>query len=259
MVQGVRFASPADGSHPLAELPAPVGIAALPVETEAEADFWVLSIPAEATDPLDPAERVRRWLSPDRIDPPGYQLVAMHGAQVHWCPPRLAVVAPPEQVDPVRRALLEVAYLEAELRAVETGLAELWPRLEADASRAFEFRERDLGQRQQLAGQFQKVLLLRSRLAKITPRLLIPQAYPPTLPGQVHERLRERLGMSYRLESLETQLELFEQVYDGCGQRASEFVLARKGLTLEWVIIILLAIQIVLSLFDLLTAATTTS
>lgn len=218
---------------------------------EGEADFQVLSIPAEQADAADPAERVREWLTNGNGTPGHYQLVAMHGAQIHWCPPRLAVVAAPEFVEPVRRALLEAAYLESELHAVESGLAELWPEVEADAPRAFEFRERDMAERQRLAGRFRQVLLLRSRLAKITPRLLTPQAYPPTLPGQVQERLRERLGVAHRIEALTTQLETFERIYDLCGQRSSEYVLARKALTLEGIIVILLAVQIILVLFEL--------
>ena len=48
------------------------------------------------------------------------------------------------------------------------------------------------------------------------------------------------------------QLDMFERVYDACGQRANDFVLSRKGLTLEWIIIILLAVQTFVLIFELL-------
>lgn len=248
MLQGVRFEEPQAGCLPLAELPPPIRRHAVPVADEGP-DFEVLSIPSEHADGAEQAEQVRRWAAPAGAT--GYQLVSIHGAQVHWCPPRLAVIAWPDDLDPVRRAVLEMAYLEAELRAAESGLADLWPELEADAPRAFEFRERDLAGRQRLAQRFVRVLLLRARLAKVVPRLLLPQAYPPTLPAQVQDRLRERLGVFHRAESLQTQLEAFERVYEGCAQRASEYLLARKSMALEWVIILLLALQTVLTFIEL--------
>jgi uncharacterized Rmd1/YagE family protein len=68
----------------------------------------------------------------------------------------------------------------------------------------------------------------------------------------VGERLRERTRLAERTEVLGGQLELFERVYELCGHRASEFTLSRKSLTLEWVIIILLAVQTLLAIIDLL-------
>lgn len=236
-MQGVKFAAPEAGCRPLAE-PAADG----------DAEFQVLTIATDGPD--DHAEQIREWMSAQG----NYQLVSLHGAHVHWSPSRLAVVASPEFVEPVRRSLLEAAHLENELRAVEAGVAEAWEQAEADAPLAFEFRERDAPRKEQLARRFVLVTLLRCRLAKITPRLLTPQAYPPTLAGQTQERLRERLGVAHRVEAAETQLEAMERIYDGCAQRASEYLLTRKSLTLEWVIVVLLAMQTLLTLYEIVAA-----
>lgn len=252
VLQGVRFAAPEVGSRPLAELPAPISRQAIAVPAKEEATFELLAIPVDQPDALDPADSIRAWVLAGGGSVARYQLIVVHGARIHWGLPRLALSTQPEFVEPVRRALLETAFLESELQAIETGLAEMWPDAEADGPRAFEFRERDMGQRERLAQRFMKVLLFRSRLAKITPPLLMPQPYPPTLPGQVAERLRERLGVHHRVESLQTQLELFERIYEGAGQRATEFVLARRSITLEWVIILLLTLQTLLVLFEFL-------
>jgi hypothetical protein len=225
----------------------------VPAASEAEAALHVLSIPLGPDGPDGLTERITRWLSPN--GPVGYQLVSIHGADIHWHLPRIAIVVMADRAEPVCQAVLEAAYLESELRAVEAGVADLWPAAEADAPLAFEFQERNMGQRKQLAQRFQQALMLRARLAKITPRLLLPQTYPPTLASQVQERLRERLGMAHRVEALETQLEVFERIYDGCSQRANDYVLARKGLTLEWVIVVLLSIQVFLIIFELLVKA----
>jgi len=62
--------------------------------------------------------------------------------------------------------------------------------------------------------------------------------------------------MPTRHEAATTQLEVFCDAYGMCGQRASEFMLARTGHRLEWVIIILLAVQLLLWGFEYLADAT---
>jgi hypothetical protein len=173
---------------------------------------------------------------------------------VFWARGCVALVAPPERRAAVRRALLEFAHVEAELRAIETDLGARWPELEADAPLAFEFDEGAARKKQQLAQRFLQVLALRARLARITPQVLCPHVHPPTLASQIGERLRERTRVAQRLEFAGGQLEVFERVYEQCGQRASDFGLARTGHTLEWIIIVLLFAQIVLVSVELMAA-----
>jgi uncharacterized Rmd1/YagE family protein len=68
----------------------------------------------------------------------------------------------------------------------------------------------------------------------------------------VAERFRDRTRVTHRHESLDEQLQVFERVYESCGQRASDFMLTRSGNTLEWIIILLLAGQTLLLVFDIL-------
>jgi uncharacterized Rmd1/YagE family protein len=164
------------------------------------------------------------------------------------------VVASPDRLHAARNSALEVAYYDAELGAIETELASLWPELEADTPLAFAFAEQSVRLRRQLVERFRRVFTLRARLARISPLVLAPHAHPPTLATQLNERLRERARMAHRVESLNTQLEVFERVYEGCGQKANEFMIARTGHTLEWFIIILLLIQTVLVAVELLSA-----
>ena len=96
---------------------------------------------------------------------------------------------------------------------------------------------------------------LRARLARVTPFLLSPHVYPPTLASQLGERLRERLRVERREEFVSDQLEVFENVYEMCGQRASEFRHAQSVNTLELIISVLLATQILLSMFEILATA----
>lgn len=245
--------TPPDRAAVLAELPAALGHSAVAVGSGAPAngdELFVLAVPAE--DDADLLARVRDW-----ADPPAYgcdrtgQLVTLQGAHVVSTPNRVALVTAPDRLEPARRAVLEAAYYEAELSAVERELADLWPDLRADTPLAFEFAERNVRQRARLAERFVRVLGLRARLARITPHVLAPHAHPPTLASQLGERLRERGRMSHRVEALSAQIEVFERVYEGCGQKASEFMIARTGHTLEWVIIVLLLTQTVLVCVEL--------
>jgi hypothetical protein len=162
------------------------------------------------------------------------------------------VLAPTDRLDAARKAVVEAAYYDAELRGIETVLAGLWPDLEADTPLAFEFNERSVRSRAKLAERFRRVLTLRARLARLTSYVLTPHIHPPTLASQIGERIRERARMANRVDALDGQLEVFEHVYESCGERASDFMLARAGHTLEWVIIVLLLSQTILLAAELL-------
>ena len=48
------------------------------------------------------------------------------------------------------------------------------------------------------------------------------------------------------------QLEIQERVYEQCGQRASDYMIARKENLLCWMVVVLLGAELVLLLVDLL-------
>jgi hypothetical protein len=244
----------------LAELPPALGRRAVVIGTDlaatpARGELLVLAVPTTGDEDLDLLAEIRDWADPPTAGAERTgQLLTLQGAQVFWTSARLAVVASPDRLQAVRNAAVEVAYYDAELSAIETELASLWPELEADTPLAFAFAEQSVRLRRQLAERFRRVVILRARLARITPHVLAPHAHPPTLATQLNERLRERARMAHRVESLDTQLEVFERVYEGCGQKASDYMIARTGHTLEWVIIVLLLAQTVLVAVDLLSA-----
>jgi hypothetical protein len=205
----------------------------------------------------EPGDVLREWIA---TDPEAHGAPAVwmsfQGAHVHWSAGRCAIAAPADRLASVRAAILEATAHERALRSVEEAMAASWPALESDAILAFEFDEASVGRRRELRERLHRTLVLRARLARIAPYLLAPLAHPPTLASQVGERLRERLRMPTRHEAAVTQLEVFRDAYDMCGQRASDFMLARTGHRLEWVIIVLLAAQLLLWGFEYLADAT---
>jgi hypothetical protein len=199
--------------------------------------------------------QLRIWVEAAALagQPPSH-LMTLQGAQVFWNQGRLAILAPVERWETIRTALIEAVFYEAELREIEQTLGTAWPQLEADAPLAFEFDDRSLKKRKVLQQRFQQVLLLRARLARIAPQVHCPHVHPPTLASQVGERFRERMRLAHRHEILDEQIEVFENIYEACGQRASDFVQTRSSNMLEWVIIVLLVTQLLLGGFEVLTS-----
>jgi hypothetical protein len=201
---------------------------------------------------------MRAWTNsasstPTASDTPG-QWMSFQGAQICWTPSRCAILAAPERLDALRNAMVEASFVEAELRNLERTVAAFWPQLEADTPHAFEFDERSSRRKTELKQRFQQVTDCRARLARLSTFVSSPHVHPPTLASQINERLRDRVRMTHRYDCLDDQLDVCERVYELCGQRASDYKLARTGHMLEWMIIILLLTQVLLWGFEVLTS-----
>jgi len=191
----------------------------------------------------------------------GLQTVALHGVQVAWgrahpdgdgAPPmRIGVAMLAERQSRAVPAILEFVCLEMALQILEQKVAQAWPQLEEDGPLAFDFDHRSERRRSVLAGRFQNMLGIRARWAQLQPPVHRPLVYPPTLASQVGERLRERSRLAERWESLGGQIDVFQNVYELCAQRAHDWRLAWKGHTLEVFIILLLLLQTVLLMLEL--------
>jgi len=241
------------GARLLSRAPA----ASLDVNQSPSAALAVVMVPTTGSDPVDWVQAVRPWVDNARHDSLIQTvLLTLQGAQILWCPGRIAVFAPAERMESVCRAIVEAAYYEAELCDIENSIDSGWDNLQSDASIAFEFAERFVGRRESLATRFAAVVAIRTRYARLMPHVLVPHVYPPTLASQIGERFRERTRMAERLDLVAEKLEVHERIYDLCSQRVSEFMVARRGHMLEWVIIILLAAQTILWFVDYLSPAT---
>ncbi len=263
VLQRIAFVPHTEAGQVVMEFPNPIRRRAVLVEeTEShpitEGELLVASVISEVGEDLELLNKLRAWVEvANPTGSPPSQTLTLYGTQIVWASGRVAIVAQGDRFESVRKALIEVLYYEAELRNIENDLNERWHLLESDSPLAFEFNERSVRKRPQLAERFQQIIALRARLARVTPHVLCPHVHPPTLASQVGERIRERTRMPQRLEFLGEQVEVFERVYESCGQRASDFMLSRNSNTLEWVIIVLLAVQILLSTFDMMASTGT--
>lgn len=239
---------------PLTNVPLPDG---LPQGSEVQRiahsteQFAILVIPTSAVDNHELVTKARAWVDAVAVDHSAPSLLlALQGAQIVWSPGRTAILGQADRLDTIRQALIEFSGHESELRDIERDIGVRWPHLETDSPWAFDCDEKGLARRPELARRFQQTLALRARLARLAPHAHRPHIHPPTLASQIGERLRERTRLAERLDFSSDSLEVFENVYELCGQRASEYALARKGHTLEWIIIVLLVAQTILALVE---------
>jgi hypothetical protein len=259
-------AQPTADSDALFRFPASIPVCAVRVESGAASDAdaqkplgpMLLTIPVDADRTLNGTqanllETMQSWV--DQGQPLGVQtshLMTFQGVQICWSMSRIAILANSQRLPAIRNSLIEASYYETELCKVEAALGQNWPQLQADMPLAFEFNQQSIPKRKQLRERFQQILQQQAHMARIGPYVHAPYMYPPTLASQISERLRERTRMMHRHEFLEEQLEVFHTVYESCAQRSSDFILARSGHTLEWIIIVILLVQTLFSVVEIM-------
>ncbi len=213
----------------------------------------MLLVPTSDQEDPELAAKVWDWVEPET--PAEFRqgfLITLQGARVIWTPGRAGIIASADRMETLRRAVVDFSFHDGEIRQIEQVIAKGWPDLEADTPLAFHFDGQAASKREELAKRFEQVIALRTKLVRINPVIHRPSIHPPTLAGQLGERLKERTRLAERIEFVAEQIEVFERIYEMCGQRSSEFVFSRKEQTLEWLIIILLAVETVILLVDLM-------
>ncbi|MFM1905201.1 MAG: hypothetical protein RLZZ440_3101 [Planctomycetota bacterium] len=208
------------------------------------------------------ADAARRWVIaaagslPHTADAAGTTPVTipLYGCHVIWTPSRGAVLGPVERLDQLVAALGDFASREAELRDLEHRGDALLATVEADAPSAFATAEESLGGRPELAARFSEAVAVRRGLATLGPAVHVPPVHPPTLASQLGERLRDRTRLAERHELATDRADFALQIYEACGQRASDVAIARRQMGLEWVIIVILVAQLALMVVEMLSS-----
>ncbi|MGA1984184.1 MAG: hypothetical protein ABSG84_17180 [Acidobacteriaceae bacterium] len=189
------------------------------------------------------------WLEkPGEADVQPPILVKYRGVELAWRPGRAVLQCDLGQAELLLAAVVEFTHYESELRRIEREIADAWGELEQDKGLAFEVKPADLKRSEAVGGRMNQALARRIRLARIEPHLYETPATLPAASRKLGEELREKARIEMRLEAVDGQLEVFEDVYEMSGQRMGEYRAAREEQVLEWVIILLLAAELVLML-----------
>jgi hypothetical protein len=191
------------------------------------------------------AEWIAKGAGPDAPPP---VLAKVRGVELMWRPGRVLLQCDSEQAESLLSAVVEFAHYECELRRIEQEIADTWEELEQDKTLAFEVTPADLERSQAVGARMNCVLQRRIRLARIEPHLYEPGADLTEVGRKLGEELREKARSESRLETVDGQLEVFEGIYEMSGQRMGEYRAARQEHVLEWIIIVLLAAEMLLLL-----------
>ena len=238
----MKFHDPAPRYAVLMEGAAPTG----EIAGDRDQVLHVVLLPASTT---GIESGVADWLK-NTTDPdaPLPVFVKYRGVELMWRPGRAVLQCDLGQTDLLLAAVVEFTHYESELRQIENEIAEAWGELEQDKALAFEVKATDLERSEAVGARMNQALARRIRLARIEPHLYEPTATLPPVGWKLGEELRDHARIDVRLETADGQLEVFEGVYEMSGQRMGEYRAAREEHVLEWVIILLLAAELLLLL-----------
>jgi hypothetical protein len=172
--------------------------------------------------------------------------VKARGVELRWRPGRAVLECDADQAELLLAAVVEFAHYEVELRRIEDEIARGWPELEQDQGLAFEVSPTDLRRSQVVGERMAETLGRRMRLARMEAHLSGPGARLEAAGQRLGEALREKAETEARAEIVSGQLEVFEGIYEMSAQRMGEYRAARQEGILEWVIIVLLAGEVLL-------------
>ncbi len=201
-------------------------------------------------------EQGTAWVAEAIQGDEGIVSIPLYGTHVVWSPRRAALIAAADRLPSLRAAVSEFGLLDGELRRIEQVIAAALPRLDGDAPLVYGLDDHSFVRRHELTERYREAISLRRRLAVLAPIATRPAPQPPTLAGQIGERLRERTRLTDRLDHAMEQADLVERVYAACGDRVGDYATSRRHTTLEWVIVLLLAAEVVLLCVDLLASRT---
>ena len=174
--------------------------------------------------------------------------VKVEDVLVFWRPGWATVQAQPQRMEIVLLALADFAYYEGQLRRIEDEIAAAWSEAEADMPVAHDAASVCAARRVELADHTAATFHRRMRHVRIEPHLYEPAAAMPPLAAQLGEALREEAGIEDRLEYLDGKLEVFESIYEMVSQRLADCTHNKQGLGVEWLIVALLAAEVILGI-----------
>jgi hypothetical protein len=180
------------------------------------------------------------------MPPPVY--VKYRGVELMWRPGRAVLQCDPEQTETLLSAVVEFAYYESELHRIESEIAAAWAELEQDKGLAFNVTRADLQRSEVVGGRMGRALERRIRMARIEPHLYEPDSGLPAASRKLGEELRDKARIESRLETVDAQIEVFEDIYEMGGQRMGEYRASQEEHVLEWIIIALLGGELLLLL-----------
>jgi hypothetical protein len=212
--------------------------------------FFIVCVPEGSSN--QNRERARALLaSPER--PGATRTITLeHGSDVLEWRPGLAVVHGRENSrDDVVAALVDFAFYEGNLRALEEAVEGAEVTAQADVALAHRMRYRDTAHLERLRGCAEHCSRMRLTFARLEPQLGVASRSLSAPARGWMSRLIQKADIESRLEALSDRLEALEDLYEGATQRISEHRWYVSGHALEIGIIVLLLFECTLMSADI--------
>jgi len=172
-------------------------------------------------------------------------------AAVQWRPGKAVVLSDVASRPAIVAALIDFAFLDGELRSMETFLQKAEPRAEADLPAAHRLARSDRVRWAEMARLHEEVAGARLKFARLEPQFLSGSRALSPEGRSWFSRLCRRGRVEDRLEAASDRLEALEDFYEAANQRISDYRWYREGHLLETGIIGILVVECLLMLGDI--------
>ena len=182
---------------------------------------------------------------------PTIELV-LRSDRILWRPGRALMIGAADRVEEVLSGVLDFAYHEGELRRLEFEAQDDWPIAEALIPLTHSVDREALKRQPQVDLMTRVTTSRRMRYVRIERRL---EKASSTLPGAARRLVSElavQAEVVDRLRALSDQLEVFEDLCESANDRLLEYSYYRGEYRLEVWIIVILAMELVLTVLELM-------
>jgi hypothetical protein len=265
VVRRISFvAEPPEGSRARREFAHPrrmvaVEVAADPLEpsrpksAELAGPLDVVVIPSGSGSDPSSLPRAKAWLAQSDQPGTGSPISAEFkgGATVDWRPGRAIIRGPAADVDELLAALIDFAFFEAELRALEEIVESREPQASEDVGRAYRVSRSDRAHWPRIGETIEQLAQARLTFARLEPMFTRASNSLSPVGRRLMSQLSAQSDAEARLEALTDRLEALEDLYEGANDRIADLRGWHDGHVLEVIIIILLILEILLMSGDM--------
>lgn len=218
--------------------------AAAPTDADA---FLVVHLSGGNAVPQPTRDAAEAWIAGD-----GLVDVTLQSDRILWRPGRALVIGAAGDFDAYLKGLTSFAFYDGELRRLEQDLATWWPVAKKDVPLTHRVSGRSLGRWRHVSKMTETVTAARFRHVAIEGPLEKGPASLPGLARRLFAELSLRIDAPDRLERLDDRIDVLADLYELANDRLSEFSYFRREYVLEFLIIGVLALEVLLLLYEIL-------
>jgi hypothetical protein len=207
----------------------------------------ILHLPGGSASPPAARQAAEAWIAG-----PGVVDLVLQSDRILWRLGRAVVIGAASDFDAYLRGLSSFCFYESELRRVEADLAAWWPVAQADVGLTHRVDTAAVRRWSHVGEMTEAITGARFRHVAIEGPL---EKGPDALPGLARRLFNElalRGEVAHRLERLDDKIDTVADLYELANDRISEFSYFRREYVLEFLIIGVLALEVLLLLYELI-------